>query len=59
MVPETKQFDIAIGDTVSDGEPDIDAGNLSQPGEQDIFVFEAPAGAEIFFDKKNSLTMSH
>ena len=46
-----QQFDIAIGDTVSDGVPEPGAGNLDEPGARDIYRFEGTAGQELSFER--------
>ena len=45
-------FEIAIGDTVSDGVPAPGAGNIETPGSADVYVFDAAAGTTIFFDEQ-------
>ena len=49
-VPAPDQFNIAIGDTVSDGVPGPGAGNIESPGRQDIYTFSAAAGQTVLFD---------
>jgi hypothetical protein len=41
------QFDIEIGDTISNGIPRDGAGIIESPGEHDIYIFNAPAGQTI------------
>jgi hypothetical protein len=49
-VPDSHEFNIAIGDTVTDGSPGAGAGNIETPGVLDIYTFEAVAGQRIFVD---------
>ncbi len=49
-VPPPQTFDIAIGDTVSDGVPGPGAGNIESPGVNDIYHFTATPGQSVFFD---------
>jgi hypothetical protein len=49
-VPAPQEFDIAIGDTVSDGVPQAGAGNIETTGSEDIYRFTASAGQQIFLD---------
>ena len=48
-VPPDPQFPIAIGDTVSVGIPSAGAGNISTPGERDVYAFNARPGEAVFF----------
>ena len=41
------QFDVEIGDTVSNGVPRHGAGIIESPGEHDIYIFNAPGGQTI------------
>ena len=45
-------FQIAIGDTVSDGVPAAGAGNLETSGSVDVYEFDAPAGTTIYLDEQ-------
>jgi hypothetical protein len=49
-VPAPQQFNINIGDTVSDGVPNSGAGNIEMPGAVDIYTFTATTGQEVIFD---------
>lgn len=49
-VPDSQEFSIAIGDTVTNGSPGAGAGNIETPGVLDIYTFEAVAGQRIFVD---------
>ncbi len=49
-IPTPQSFNIAVGDTVSDGVPAAGAGNLESPGAQDIYTFSGTTGQSIFFD---------
>ncbi|MBZ0289939.1 MAG: lamin tail domain-containing protein, partial [Anaerolineae bacterium] len=44
------EFDIAVGDTISDGIPGAGAGNIESPGARDVYTFSASAGDIVFFD---------
>ena len=44
-------FDIAIGDTVSDGVPGPGAGNIEYPGAFDVYRFAATAGDVVFVNE--------
>jgi hypothetical protein len=44
VAPPPQTFDIQIGDTVSDGNPEPGAGNLETAGSEDRFRFTVPAG---------------
>ncbi|MDX1571539.1 MAG: hypothetical protein R3200_13735, partial [Xanthomonadales bacterium] len=46
----TQFFNIAIGDTVSDGVPEPGAGNIENPFDKDVYTFTATAGQKVFFD---------
>src|SRR5437016_1593169 len=48
--PAPDHFTIAVGDTVSDGVPALGAGNLEEPGAQDIYTFTATAGDLVYFE---------
>ncbi|MEZ4667719.1 MAG: cadherin-like domain-containing protein [Anaerolineae bacterium] len=48
--PTAQEFIINIGDTVSDGVPDVGAGNLEVPGAVDIYRFNGLAGQVVIFD---------
>lgn len=41
-------FDIEIGDEISNGEPEEGAGNIEEPGSQDIYTFTAEPNQMIF-----------
>ena len=43
-------FAIKIGDTVSNGVPNVGAGNLEAPSSIDIYTFTASAGQKVLFD---------
>ena len=45
--PAADQFTIALGDTVSDGNPGPGAGNLEVPGSLDVYAFAASGGERI------------
>ncbi|MBL9138502.1 MAG: Ig-like domain-containing protein [Verrucomicrobiales bacterium] len=49
-IPSTPAFAIAIGDTVSEGQPAAGAGMIETPGVEDIYTFTATAGQNVFFD---------
>jgi len=49
-VPPPDQFTISIGEQVSDGVPDIGAGNIETPSRQDVYTFTAAPGQEVYFD---------
>jgi hypothetical protein len=49
-VPAAQNFNIAIGDTVSNSVPAAGAGNLESPGVQDVYTFTAAPGQTVFFD---------
>ena len=42
-----RQFVIAVGETVANGEPGPGAGNIESPGVRDIYTFNAAAGQKI------------
>ena len=44
-------FDIAVGDTVSEGTPGPGAGTIETPGNYDVYTFQADAGTTIHFDE--------
>jgi hypothetical protein len=46
-------FEIAVGDTVSDGQPTVGAGNIETTGVRDIYTFSAQAGQTIYFDAQS------
>ncbi len=48
---DTQTFNIAIGDTVSDGVPEAGAGNIEQPGSRDIYLFDATAGQTVYLQR--------
>lgn len=45
-----QEFDVVIGDTVSDGIPETGAGNLEGPGAVDRYFFDGAAGRTVIFD---------
>ncbi|GAB4530517.1 MAG: hypothetical protein OHK0046_51130 [Anaerolineae bacterium] len=49
-VPTPPVFDVAIGDTISNGVPAAGAGNLETPGSSDVYAFTATPGQNIFLD---------
>jgi hypothetical protein len=48
------RFDIAIGDTVSEGVPAAGAGNIEQPGTKDLYFFEGTAGQAVYLQALGS-----
>ncbi|MFO1497585.1 MAG: dockerin type I domain-containing protein [Verrucomicrobiota bacterium] len=48
-VPPPQRFTVAIGDTVSDGQPGPGAGRIETPGVKDIYQFQATAGTKVDF----------
>jgi hypothetical protein len=50
LAPPADRFEIAIGDTVSDGAPAPGAGNLEKPGSSDLYTFAGRAGQVVTFD---------
>lgn len=46
--PVTEEFEIEIGDEISNGEPDSGAGLIEAPGSKDIYTFSAEAGQSIY-----------
>ncbi|HET8943698.1 MAG TPA: hypothetical protein VFO59_02870, partial [Dehalococcoidia bacterium] len=49
-VPPPDTFNIAIDDTVQNGQPGAGAGNIETPGREDIYAFTAAAGQTVYFD---------
>jgi hypothetical protein len=49
-VPAPQDFNLAIGDTVSDGVPAAGAGRIESPGALDRYLFTAAPGQQVFFD---------
>jgi hypothetical protein len=47
---QQNRYDIAIGDTITNGVPGPGAGNIEEPGGLDIYTFSATAGQQVFFD---------
>jgi hypothetical protein len=45
-----EEFALAIGDTVSPGEPEQGAGEVSVPAEVDVFAIEAAGDEQVFLD---------
>ena len=43
-------FDIAIGNTVTNGTPAVGAGNLEMPGSYDTYLFTATTNQSVYFD---------
>ena len=53
--PVTDQsFNIAIGDTVSNGVPSLGAGNLETPGVHDVYTFTASPGQIVYFEDRGA-----
>lgn len=50
LTPQTEEFTIAFGDTVSDGVPQPGAGNIEVPGAVDTYLFAGTAGQAAMFD---------
>jgi hypothetical protein len=50
-IPDSDEFSISIGDTLSDGIPGAGAGNIETPGAFDIYTFSGTAGQSIFVDR--------
>jgi uncharacterized protein YjdB len=46
-------FDIAIGDTISNGVPSVGAGNIESSGASDVYTFTGSAGQQIIIQKSN------
>ncbi len=44
----TQEFETAIGDEISNGEPGPGAGVIEAPGSKDIYTFSAEAGQDIY-----------
>lgn len=55
-VPAPQEFDIAVGDTVSNGNPGAGAGNIESPGAKDIYTFVPTMGAELIIDFEGAAT---
>ncbi|CAM2011048.1 Ig-like domain-containing protein [Acanthopleuribacter pedis] len=49
-VPPAQHFQIAVGDSVSEGVPAAGAGLIETPGAFDLYRFEGSAGQTVFFD---------
>jgi hypothetical protein len=49
-VPSAQQFNINIGDTVSNGVPSAGAGNIESPGSKDVYQFTATAGQRVLIN---------
>jgi hypothetical protein len=49
-VPAPDAFNIAIGDTISNGVPGPGAGNIESPGVKDIYTFNGAAGQQVYFE---------
>jgi len=47
VAPGADRFTVALGDTVSDGNPGPGAGNLEVPGALDVYAFNAAGGERI------------
>jgi serine/threonine-protein kinase len=45
-----QEFATELGDVISPDEPAPGAGEISEPGEVDVFTFDAEAGEQVFFD---------
>ncbi len=52
-VPPTSEYEIAIGDVVSDNTPGEGAGIIAIPGEQDTYKFTANPGERVYFDEQS------
>jgi hypothetical protein len=50
VAAQTDQFQIAYGETISDGVPGPGAGNLETGGAQDAYTFQGTAGDDVIFD---------
>jgi tRNA A-37 threonylcarbamoyl transferase component Bud32 len=48
-VPAPQEFNLNIGDTVSNGQPGAGAGNIESPGVKDSYTFTATAGQKLTF----------
>jgi hypothetical protein len=48
--PPAQHFAIAFGDTVSDGVPDVGAGNIEVPGARDVYSFDGEVGHTVILD---------
>jgi hypothetical protein len=53
--PATDHFNIAIGDTVTNGIPAPGAGNIETAGALDIYTFTSGVGQVVFFEDRGSL----
>jgi hypothetical protein len=51
LVPPPQTFNIAIGDTVSNGVPSAGAGVIESPGAMDIYSFAGTIGQDLTFDE--------
>jgi hypothetical protein len=45
-----EEFTLALGDVVEPGEPGEGAGEIAEPGQLDVFTFDAAGGETIFLD---------
>lgn len=50
-VPPAEEFAIAIGDTVTEGQPGPGAGRIETPGAVDRYTFTAQPGQPVFFEE--------
>lgn len=48
-----ENFEIGIGDVVSDGQPASGAGNIETAGGRDIYTFTAETGQTVYFDAQS------
>jgi hypothetical protein len=55
-VAPPQNFNIVVGDTVSDGVPATGAGNIEGPGSADIYTFTAFSGQSVNFEGLNTGT---
>lgn len=49
-IPADPVFPIQLGDTISEGVPGAGAGNIEEPGAQDLYTFDATAGQHVFLE---------
>jgi hypothetical protein len=49
-VPEPQTFDIAVGDTISDGAPTTGAGNIESPGAVDVYRLSFSEPTSVYID---------
>jgi len=57
-VPPPEEFGIEFGEKITRDQPDVGAGFIESPGARDVYIFEAEAGDDIYFQMNEAILTS-